>query len=178
MIAGRTRRSSCRCRYHEELSDYCSEFLVHAADVEGKCEGIDERLVEFLGSHCPIPVTYAGGARSFEDLATVDRLSEGKVDLTVGAHSIYLVECRFNILIAWSGTSKANSFPTVVAPPTNRMRWVCETYSTKPIVASQLEYYENSARSYGDDHRLFDLLFASPRTDLALPLVIAGRLRI
>ena len=28
--------------------------------------------------------------------------------------------------------------------------------------------YENSARSYGDDHRLFDLLFASPRTDLAL----------
>ena len=68
-----------------ELSDYCSEFLVHAADVEGKCEGIDERLVEFLGSHCPIPVTYAGGARSFEDLATVDRLSEGKVDLTVGS---------------------------------------------------------------------------------------------
>ncbi|MEC7280505.1 MAG: phosphoribosylformimino-5-aminoimidazole carboxamide ribotide isomerase [Verrucomicrobiota bacterium] len=68
-----------------ELSDYCSEFLVHAADVEGKCEGIDERLVEFLGSHCPIPVTYAGGARSFEDLATVDRLSEGKVDLTIGS---------------------------------------------------------------------------------------------
>ena len=68
-----------------ELSDYCSEFLVHAAAVEGKCEGIDERLVEFLGSHCPIPVTYAGGARSFEDLATVDRLSEGKVDLTVGS---------------------------------------------------------------------------------------------
>ena len=68
-----------------ELSDCCSEFLVHAADVEGKCEGIDERLVEFLGSHCPIPVTYAGGARSFEDLATVDRLSEGKVDLTVGS---------------------------------------------------------------------------------------------
>ena len=68
-----------------ELSDYCSEFLVHAADVEGKCEGIDERLVKFLGSHCPIPVTYAGGARSFEDLATVDRLSEGKVDLTIGS---------------------------------------------------------------------------------------------
>ena len=68
-----------------ELSDCCSEFLVHAADVEGKCEGIDERLVEFLGSHCPIPVTYAGGARSFEDLATVDRLSEGKVDLTIGS---------------------------------------------------------------------------------------------
>ena len=67
------------------LANYCSEFLVHAADVEGKCEGVDERLVEFLGSHCPIPVTYAGGARSFEDLATVDRLSGGKVDLTIGS---------------------------------------------------------------------------------------------
>jgi phosphoribosylformimino-5-aminoimidazole carboxamide ribotide isomerase len=67
------------------LANYCSEFLVHAADVEGKCEGIDERLVEFLGAHCPVPVTYAGGARSFEDLATVDRLSGGNVDLTIGS---------------------------------------------------------------------------------------------
>jgi phosphoribosylformimino-5-aminoimidazole carboxamide ribotide isomerase len=67
------------------LASYCSEFLVHAADVEGKCEGIDERLVEFLGAHCPVPVTYAGGARSFEDLATVDRLSGGNVDLTIGS---------------------------------------------------------------------------------------------
>ncbi len=68
-----------------ELANYCSELLVHAADVEGKCEGVDERLVEFLGAHCPIPVTYAGGARSFEDLATVDRLSGGNVDLTIGS---------------------------------------------------------------------------------------------
>jgi phosphoribosylformimino-5-aminoimidazole carboxamide ribotide isomerase len=68
-----------------QLANYCSEFLVHAADVEGKCEGVDKRLVEFLGVHCPIPVTYAGGARSFDDLATVDRLSGGKVDLTIGS---------------------------------------------------------------------------------------------
>ena len=68
-----------------QLANYCSEFLVHAADVEGKCEGVDKRLVEFLGAHCPIPVTYAGGARSFDDLATVDRLSGGKVDLTIGS---------------------------------------------------------------------------------------------
>jgi len=27
------------------LSDYCSEFLIHAADVEGLCQGIDEELV-------------------------------------------------------------------------------------------------------------------------------------
>jgi len=68
-----------------QLAASCDEFLVHAADVEGKCEGIDQRLVEFLGQHCPIPVTYAGGAYAFEDLATVDRLSGGKVDLTIGS---------------------------------------------------------------------------------------------
>ena len=73
-------RAACR---RAKCASSCQ--LVHAADVEGKCEGIDERLVEFLGSHCPIPVTYAGGARSFEDLATVDLLSEGKVDLTIGS---------------------------------------------------------------------------------------------
>ncbi|TFY65250.1 hypothetical protein EVJ58_g2080, partial [Rhodofomes roseus] len=27
------------------LSGYCSEFLIHAADVEGLCQGIDEELV-------------------------------------------------------------------------------------------------------------------------------------
>ncbi|KAG7096962.1 hypothetical protein E1B28_004359 [Marasmius oreades] len=27
------------------LSEYCSEFLIHAADVEGLCQGIDEELV-------------------------------------------------------------------------------------------------------------------------------------
>ena len=28
------------------ISDYCSEFLIHAADVEGLCGGIDEELVK------------------------------------------------------------------------------------------------------------------------------------
>ena len=28
------------------LSEYCSEFLIHAADVEGLCKGIDEDLVK------------------------------------------------------------------------------------------------------------------------------------
>lgn len=67
------------------LGETCAEFLVHAADVEGKCEGIDERLVAFLGQHAPCPVTYAGGAHSFTDLADVERLSAGRVDLTIGS---------------------------------------------------------------------------------------------
>jgi len=68
-----------------ELSSHCAEFLIHAADVEGLQGGIDEELVRLLGEHCPIPVTYAGGARSLDDLKLVDQLSGGKVDLTIGS---------------------------------------------------------------------------------------------
>ncbi|SCV71255.1 BQ2448_2843 [Microbotryum intermedium] len=64
---------------------YRSEFLVHAADVEGLCQGIDEQLVEKLGQWCSIPTTYAGGARDIKDLELVDRLSNGRVDLTFGS---------------------------------------------------------------------------------------------
>ncbi|KAI8069745.1 Phosphoribosylformimino-5-aminoimidazole carboxamide ribotide isomerase [Gilbertella persicaria] len=67
------------------LSEYCSEFLIHAADVEGLCNGIDQALVERLGEWVTIPTTYAGGGRSLEDLALVDKLSKGKVDLTFGS---------------------------------------------------------------------------------------------
>lgn len=69
----------------KELSEHCAEFLIHAADVEGLQAGIDQDLVKLLGEACPIPVTYAGGARSLEDLKLVDQLSGGKVDLTIGS---------------------------------------------------------------------------------------------
>ncbi|MFT4548997.1 MAG: phosphoribosylformimino-5-aminoimidazole carboxamide ribotide isomerase [Pseudoalteromonas tetraodonis] len=67
------------------LAGSCSEFLVHAADVEGKCGGIDTELVAMLGAWSGIPITYAGGARSMADLEEVDRLSAGSVDLTIGS---------------------------------------------------------------------------------------------
>ncbi|MGB0743174.1 MAG: phosphoribosylformimino-5-aminoimidazole carboxamide ribotide isomerase [Opitutales bacterium] len=67
------------------LSSSCAEFLVHAADVEGKCEGVDAALVAFLGANSPIPVTYAGGANSLADLERVESLSSGRVDLTIGS---------------------------------------------------------------------------------------------
>lgn len=69
----------------KELEDHCAEFLVHAADVEGLQSGIDRDLVKLLGDCCSIPCTYAGGARSLEDLKLVDSLSHGKVDLTIGS---------------------------------------------------------------------------------------------
>lgn len=69
----------------DTLSGSCAEFLVHAADVEGKCEGIDEELVSLLGEWGRKPITYAGGARSLEDLERVQELSRGRVDLTIGS---------------------------------------------------------------------------------------------
>ncbi|MDB6033548.1 MAG: Phosphoribosylformimino-5-aminoimidazole carboxamide ribotide isomerase [Verrucomicrobiales bacterium] len=69
----------------QTLADKCAEFLIHAVDVEGLCQGIDLQLVKMLGAWSPIPTTYAGGARSLEDLETVDRIGGGRIDLTIGS---------------------------------------------------------------------------------------------
>tara|TARA_B100001123_G_scaffold295861_1_gene329964 strand:+ start:1167 stop:1934 length:768 start_codon:yes stop_codon:yes gene_type:complete len=69
----------------DKLSDSCAEFLIHAADVEGKCEGIDAELVKLLGSWGKIPLTYAGGVRSIQDLHKINELSSGCLDVTVGS---------------------------------------------------------------------------------------------
>jgi phosphoribosylformimino-5-aminoimidazole carboxamide ribotide isomerase len=45
------------------IENHCSELLIHAADVEGLCQGIDQELVERLGEWVSLPCTYAGGAR-------------------------------------------------------------------------------------------------------------------
>ena len=67
------------------LAEWCDEFLVHAADVEGLCRGIDVELVGKLGQWSPIPTTYAGGASSLADLEKVTRLGGGRIDLTIGS---------------------------------------------------------------------------------------------
>ena len=68
-----------------ELSDYCDEFLIHGVDVEGKRSGMEEELVRMLGQRVKIPVTYAGGIRSQEDIKRLEKLGGGKVDFTVGS---------------------------------------------------------------------------------------------
>lgn len=67
------------------LAPYCDEFLIHAADVEGLCQGIDVELVSLLGNWGKIPVTYAGGAASMADILLIDQAGEGKVDFTIGS---------------------------------------------------------------------------------------------
>ena len=69
----------------QTLAQYCTEFLIHAVDVEGLCRGIDRELVEKLAEWSPIPTTYAGGAKSLADLEEVTRIGRGKIDLTIGS---------------------------------------------------------------------------------------------
>ena len=67
------------------LAGWCDEFLIHAVDVEGLCQGVDLELVEKLAQWSPLPTTYAGGARSLEDLEAVTRVGCGRIDLTIGS---------------------------------------------------------------------------------------------
>lgn len=67
------------------LVNYCDEFLIHAVDVEGKCNGINEELVKLMSELVSIPCTYAGGINSIEDIERINSIGHGKIDFTVGS---------------------------------------------------------------------------------------------
>jgi phosphoribosylformimino-5-aminoimidazole carboxamide ribotide isomerase len=67
------------------LGEWCDEFLVHAADVEGLCRGLDLELVGQLGCWSPRTATYAGGAKALRDLEDVARVGGGRINLTIGS---------------------------------------------------------------------------------------------
>ena len=69
----------------DELSEYCDEFLIHAADVEGKQNGIEENVAKILGDWGKKPITYAGGVHSLEDIALLKKIGKKKIDVTVGS---------------------------------------------------------------------------------------------
>lgn len=69
----------------DRLSEYCCEFLVHAVDVEGKSNGIEEPLAQLLGNWGKIPVTYAGGVHSYEDLEKLAELGHNRLNVTIGS---------------------------------------------------------------------------------------------
>mmetsp|Transcript_934 Transcript_934/g.2569 ORF Transcript_934/g.2569 Transcript_934/m.2569 type:complete len:270 (-) Transcript_934:72-881(-) len=84
------------------LAEYCDEFLVHGVEVEGLKGGMLEDLIVSLGEWSPIPVTYAGGARSIEDLERVHALSGGRVDLTIGsALDIFGGDLAYEDVVRW-----------------------------------------------------------------------------
>ncbi len=69
----------------DDLAQYCDEFLIHAADVEGRQNGVEENVVRILGDWGRIPVTYAGGVHTVEDIRIVRKLGKNRVDITVGS---------------------------------------------------------------------------------------------
>lgn len=88
----------------DRLAPYCAEFLIHAADVEGLCGGIDADLAAMLGAWGKIPMTYAGGAASMSDVLRVESASAGKIDVTVGS-ALDLFGgsgLRYEELVAWN----------------------------------------------------------------------------
>ena len=67
------------------FSEYSSEFLIHAVDVEGKARGIETQVASLLGGWRKLPVTYAGGVSSFEDLEALRELGQNRLDVTIGS---------------------------------------------------------------------------------------------
>lgn len=69
----------------ERLARYCDEFLIHAVDVEGKASGVEKEVVRRLGNAKVLPVTYAGGIHSMEDIDWIEKAGNGFVDYTIGS---------------------------------------------------------------------------------------------
>lgn len=69
----------------DRLAGYCSEFLIHAVDVEGKVNGIEAELASMLGAWDGLPITYAGGVHSYEDLDLLKRLGRNRLNVTIGS---------------------------------------------------------------------------------------------
>ena len=90
------------------LAESCADFLVHGVDVEGKRLGIDATLVELLGEWSPIPVTYAGGARTLADLELVKTCGRGRVDLSIGsALDLFGGDLSYEAVVAWQRAEEA-----------------------------------------------------------------------
>ena len=67
------------------FASFCDEFLIHAVDVEGKQSGIEQNLLEYLSGWEGLPVTYAGGVRSLDDMKLIREIGHDRIDVTVGS---------------------------------------------------------------------------------------------
>ena len=69
----------------DRLAFYCDEFLIHAVDVEGKAQGIEQEVVRLLGNWGKLPITYAGGVHNYRDLELLQELGRNRLNVTVGS---------------------------------------------------------------------------------------------
>lgn len=61
----------------EKLEEYCDGYLVHAADAEGKSNGIETNVAELLGEYSGKEITYAGGIHSYDDIDMIWKTWKG-----------------------------------------------------------------------------------------------------
>ena len=89
----------------DRLYQYADEFLIHAVDVEGNASGIERELVELLGSWNRIPVTYAGGIGSFQNLEELAEWGQHHLNYTIGsALDLFGGTMKFEDVLAFSKT--------------------------------------------------------------------------
>lgn len=73
----------------DTLMGYCDEFLIHAVDVEGKSQGIEQDLVSQLGNWCgqngKVAITYAGGVHTYDDIDLLKNLGKNNINVTIGS---------------------------------------------------------------------------------------------
>jgi len=67
------------------FEEYCDEYLIHAVDVEGKCNGPEKDIILELSKYSGNKVTYAGGIHSYEDIEMIKDISGGRIDFTIGS---------------------------------------------------------------------------------------------
>ena len=69
----------------ERLAEYCDEFLIHAADVEGRQQGMDWDLVALAGPHLPHSHHLCGRRQGFIRSGPVAYGGSGRLDLSIGS---------------------------------------------------------------------------------------------
>ena len=69
----------------KELEEYCDEYLIHAVDVEGKCNGPEKDILLELSKYKGNSVTYAGGIHSYDDIRMIKEIADGRIDFTIGS---------------------------------------------------------------------------------------------
>ncbi|MBQ1801680.1 MAG: phosphoribosylformimino-5-aminoimidazole carboxamide ribotide isomerase, partial [Lachnobacterium sp.] len=70
-------------------------------DVEGKASGIEENVVRLLGDWGKVPITYAGGISTYEDIEIIKKLGKNKINITVGsALDIFGGKLKFEEVLA------------------------------------------------------------------------------
>ncbi|MEG2775304.1 MAG: HisA/HisF-related TIM barrel protein, partial [Acetivibrio sp.] len=52
---------------------------------EGKANGIELNLIDLLSQTDQVPITYAGGVSTWEDIEKLRVHGKGKIDVTIGS---------------------------------------------------------------------------------------------